>query len=151
MIEFPSPPNTGQAEIVIAPQSSSVTAGSTVLFSCVAVGDPYPSITWIRDDGSEIMNDSMRISVYASQQDQGGLVFIHSILEICSVEAADAGYYTCVASNSLGSSNSSFQVDVVDESMFSYMYLFQQQLNFISLILKSLSSLPLSSKVLQRS
>ena len=109
----------GVPEIVIAPQSSSVTAGNTILFSCVAVGDPYPSITWIRDDGSEIMNDSMRISVYASQQDQGGVVFIHSILEICSVEAADAGYYTCVASNSLGSSNSSFQVDVTD-STFSY-------------------------------
>ena len=43
------------------------------------------------------------------------MLFIHSVLEICSVEEADGGYYTCVVANDLGSSNSSFEVDVATE------------------------------------
>ena len=45
------------------------------------------------------------------------MLFIHSVLEICSVEEADGGQYTCVVANDLGSSNSSFEVDVATEGI----------------------------------
>lgn len=105
------------AEIVIAPQSTSVTVGDTVLFSCVAKGYPLPNITWY--DPTGILANDSRVTIYDLPLYEGGYFFLHSVLEICSVELEDGGNYSCFANNSAGSSISEFTVEVNDDSKFS--------------------------------
>ena len=66
-----------------------------------------------------LYNDS-RVTVYTTSINEGGVVFIHSILEICGVTLEDSDYYTCVAENAFGYDYSSFTVEVVDTGMYVY-------------------------------
>ena len=105
---YPAPP-----EIVIAPPNTSIPVGNTALFSCVAIGYPPPSVFWVTGDG--VLYNSSRITIENTVIVQGGVIFVHSILEICSVESEDENYYTCVANNSVGYNQSSFLLTVLDE------------------------------------
>ena len=110
------PPSLPSAppEVVLAPPNSSVSSGDTVLFSCVALGYPPPSISWVKGNGTFLSNSS-RITIENTTIVQDGVIFIHSILEICSVEVEDEDYYTCFANNSAGYDKSSFLLTVFDE------------------------------------
>ena len=96
---------------MLAPLSTSITAGNTGLFTCVGLGVPPPSISWTRANGTELRNGS-QVNIYNSTFEEGGMVFFQSVLEICSVVEEDEGQYTCTVANSIGSSNSSFEVEV---------------------------------------
>ena len=84
---------------MIAPTSSEVREGNTLLVTCVAYGATLPSVSWTRN-GSVLSNSSGdRISIYEETVDEGGVLFAKSVLEICSAESADEGEYSCVATN----------------------------------------------------
>ena len=65
-------------------------------------------------DGYFLSNNS-RITIENTTIVEGGAVFVHSILEICSVDVGDENYYTCFANNSAGYDVSSFLLRVIDE------------------------------------
>ena len=77
------------------------------------VGSSNATIYWTAGNGSVLTNDS-RVSVYNTPIVEGGVVFVHSILEICGVTTDDTGYYSCVASNAYGYDQSLFFVEVND-------------------------------------
>ena len=99
---------------MIAPESTDADAGNTVLFTCVAVGDPLPSITWSRQNGSVLENNS-RITILEELVSEGGLTFVKSILEVCSLEVSDSSNYSCSAQNDFGSDTSTFELSVSPE------------------------------------
>ena len=100
---------------MIAPTSSEVREGNTLLVTCVAYGATLPSVSWTRN-GSVLSNSSGdRISIYEETVDEGGVLFAKSVLEICSAESADEGEYSCVASNPYGEASFSFNINVIPD------------------------------------
>ena len=75
--------------IEISPNQT-VLAGGNVSFVCTANGNPPPIVQWIKDG-----------LVYGSN---GSSFPVTSTLDVESVTPADAGAYTCEASNDIGSS-----------------------------------------------
>lgn len=103
---------TVSPSIVIVPESSGLVAeGNTALLSCTAYGVPLPSsVVWYQ--GDELLFNDSRISIYSEQVVEGGLEYVLSILEICSVDVADAGSYSCFVENVVGNDTASFELDV---------------------------------------
>ena len=91
--------------------STDVPLGNTVLLTCVAYGDQPLNISWSRE-GSVLMNDSQRITIYEEEVEEGGITFIQSILQICSTEADDAGVYSCNVDNEAGNDTANFELTV---------------------------------------
>ena len=107
------------AQIVIHPnQTFAVDAGNTIFFSCVAYGNPNPSISWDRwgtalSNGSQVTVHHEEVLVTNSWR---GLSFVQSILELCRVKEADAGQYSCFAENTIGNDTASFVLTVNAQS-----------------------------------
>ena len=74
---------------------------SLVLFSCEAIGEPSPSISWHFNDVLIIGSNKYIIS------DRGVPGMTSSSLMIINLVSSDAGRYTCYAENVVGSDNSS--------------------------------------------
>ena len=100
--------------IVIAPPDTDVNINDTVLFTCIAHGYPPPNITWLFGDDS-LYNDSETVIV-TNQLIENGVYFTQSILQLCGVTVDEReGQYTCVATNFLNSSQSSFYLNILGE------------------------------------
>ncbi len=97
-------------ELVIISNYTSLSEGETALLACVGYGLPSVEISWMRD-GQTVMNSSL-VSIAEEDVTQGERLFKQSFLQICSVEMADAGEYTCIVSNGEVSVNSSTQLTV---------------------------------------
>ena len=74
---------------------------SLVLFTCEAIGEPSPSISWYFNDVVINQTDKYNIS---DGRDPGR---VESSLTVINPETSDAGTYTCHADNVIGSDNSS--------------------------------------------
>ena len=84
--------------------------GNTIVLTCVAFGVPNPDISWTAN-GVTLSNDS-RITVYSELVEEGGVMFVSSMLEICSVGVDDAGRYSCMASYGERNDTAMFNVSV---------------------------------------
>ena len=82
-----------------------------MLFTCVAYGDLPLTISWSRE-GSVLMNDSQRVAIYEQEFEEGGIVFVQSILQICSAESDDAAIYNCTAGNDVDNVTANFELTV---------------------------------------
>ena len=72
--------------------SQAVNEGSNASFSCQAVGEPVPTISWYFN-GSAL--DTMKF------------IITNNTLKIVNVESSDVGTYTCIATNVVSSDTSS--------------------------------------------
>lgn len=72
------------------PQEARVEEGTTVLFSCKAGGDPFPSITWMSPHRS-VVSPTGRIRVLPN-----------GTLEVRFAQVQDSGAYLCLAGNAAG-------------------------------------------------
>ncbi|XP_026780945.1 fibroblast growth factor receptor 1-A isoform X2 [Pangasianodon hypophthalmus] len=84
-----------------------VPASRTVRFRCSAIGNPTPTLKWLKN-GKEFKKD----------QRIGGFKVRESLWAIImdSVVPSDKGNYTCVVENKYGSINHTYQLDVVERS-----------------------------------
>ena len=98
-------------QIVLVPPNTRVNATDTVLLTCVVYGSLPLGISWSRE-GSGLMNDPQRITIYKEQFEESGVTFIQSILQICSTQTDDSGIYSCTAENNIGNSTSTFELAV---------------------------------------
>uniref|UniRef100_A0A4W5PJT5 Leucine rich repeats and immunoglobulin like domains 1 n=1 Tax=Hucho hucho TaxID=62062 RepID=A0A4W5PJT5_9TELE len=81
-------------------EDRSVVVGETVALQCKALGSPPPKITWLRND--EPLRSSDRHHYTPGNQ----------LLVIGSAALEDAGRYTCVMSNTLGTERGHSQLSV---------------------------------------
>ena len=86
---------------MLQPSSSEFEAGRTIILTCVGLGSPdNPNITWSRDGNLVEAGETVRI--YSEVLTEGGVEFVMSNLEICSISESQAGLYTCSASLASG-------------------------------------------------
>ncbi|XP_020495972.1 microfibrillar-associated protein 3-like [Labrus bergylta] len=78
--------------------------GSCALIDCNLTGEPFPSVQWFNSHGDRLDTESYEGKWWLLD---GG------ILNITSIEFADRGKYTCMASNAHGSSNCTVTLRVV--------------------------------------
>ena len=76
--------------------------GSSVTFTCMAVGDPPPQITWRRGT-NEITDDT------------AGVVLTSDSITISAITLEDEGSYTCVAVFPAGNTTTQAYLDVLGE------------------------------------
>ncbi|XP_064414501.1 muscle, skeletal receptor tyrosine-protein kinase isoform X5 [Latimeria chalumnae] len=75
--------------IIRPPTDLTILVGSKAALPCNTMGNPKPSVSWIKDEG--VIKESFRVSVLESGS-----------LRIRNTQKDDAGSYRCVAKNSLG-------------------------------------------------
>ncbi|PKU34979.1 hypothetical protein llap_14717 [Limosa lapponica baueri] len=83
-----------------APETISRTRASTARFVCKAEGEPAPTIHWLKNGQTILSNGRVKV------QSSGSLVINQIGLE-------DAGYYQCVAENSLGMACATAKLSVI--------------------------------------
>ncbi|NXL89055.1 IGDC4 protein, partial [Alectura lathami] len=83
-----------------APETISRTRASTARFVCKAEGEPAPAIHWLKNGKAILSNGRVKV------QSSGSLVINQIGLE-------DAGYYQCVAENSLGMACATAKLSVI--------------------------------------
>ena len=74
---------------------------NSAIFTCEAIGEPSPIISWYFNDVMIITTDKYTISA------AGVSGSVESSVQIINPETSDAGTYTCHAENIVGSDNSS--------------------------------------------
>ena len=104
------------ATIVIAPPpNTDADTNSTVLFTCVAYGNPTPSISWYADYEllSNDTDSDTSVKIYNTVFEIEGVLFVQSVLELCGITLDDQGPYSCVAENYLNISSAEFYLNVL--------------------------------------
>ena len=81
--------------IVTSPQTQNVTAGESFTLLCNATGFPLPSIEWILNGTSYIIEDPSIATIMSME----GLQSNSSNLTVTSAMTNDTGIYECVATN----------------------------------------------------
>ena len=74
-----------------------------VTFSCQAIGEPLPTISWYFND---VMINSSDENEYNISTSLNGTA-VTSILTVVNAQSSDVGTYTCIAENIIGSDQSS--------------------------------------------
>ncbi|XP_015193166.2 roundabout homolog 4 isoform X1 [Lepisosteus oculatus] len=114
------------------PQDVTAMVGGSVQFTCRVQGDPMPAVHWSRDQGL------LPYGRYVVNSD-------HS-LQIHYVTAQDAGRYTCIAANEVGSSSSSAVLSV-QEALDTGQKELHRELSSVRVDLESVAVQPASSNM----
>ena len=102
--------NVEPAQVVLAPGNTTVTSGSILMITCLGFGSPLPTIIWRKGDGQLTNGSDSDINVYENLLTESGVTLSRSVLEICSVNLADEGEYSCSSVNDFGNDSVSFQL-----------------------------------------
>ena len=89
-------------------------------FSCQAVGEPVPDISWYFND--VMINVSDNSSKYMIESRSLNITTTENTLTVYNVTSSDVGTYTCNASNIIGSVTSSGILTVTSEFLATYTY-----------------------------
>lgn len=87
-----------------------VVQGSLVTLTCEARGVPPPTLTWMKDGQPLSLHRNLLLDGQETR------------LQLPDVAPADAGLYSCVASNQAGSSTKSFNLTVLGNPTTSSIY-----------------------------
>ena len=103
MCFFLNPFHLVQAEITDEVPDLLVNETNEITFSCQAVGEPVPDISWYFN---AVMINVSDASKYNNSDTVNGTV-VNSLLTIMNAQSSDVGTYTCYAENIIGSDQSS--------------------------------------------
>ena len=85
-----------------SPSLLEVLIGSTATFLCVTSGDPTPLTNWYNEDDEDVMSlGDPRVQL------------VGDTLVISNIRESDSQLYTCTASNVVGSTSSTVQLNVL--------------------------------------
>lgn len=99
------------AEVVLLSEGTLMSAGSTVLLTCVALGNPLPSLSWERE-GLTTLHNGSRTTIFESVVVRSGFMFARSVLQICLTVGGDMGNYNCTATNDFGNDSAPVELTV---------------------------------------
>ena len=88
--------------------------GSSASFTCIADGEPQPTVFWEREGKA---SSTMLPNVYY----YGGRFFVTRLgesLQIAKVEKGDEGVYTCLALSQIGNSHAKAKLTVIGKDFF---------------------------------
>lgn len=91
-------PLTGSPVFSIIPEDKTILEGDVVTYSCSALGDPFPAVTWTFND--TMLSNGDKYQVETSGPDIGQL-------RIMNTTFSDRGEYMCTYSNTVGSASTS--------------------------------------------
>ena len=86
------------ADIIIKVIDMLVNETNTVTFSCKAVGEPVPTISWSFNGVIVNVSDTKTYSNISSLN----RTLVEGLLIITNVQSSDVGTYTCLAENIIG-------------------------------------------------
>ena len=133
------------AQIIAHPDEQVETnTGGNIALTCVASGNPVPHINWSRNGSTlNTVNNSSRIAVYEKLRVQGGVVLVTSILEICSTEEEDSGWFSCEAYSEKGihSDTYTFSLSITPSMSPEFITLTEMIACFIAFLQQGLSTL----------
>lgn len=99
----------------MSPQDTQANVGSSLLLPCVAYSTTGEGlkIAW-KKGNKPLVNVTDRLIVHEQTvMNKSGLIFVKSVLEICAINPADIGNYSCTASeNGGGSDNATFELTI---------------------------------------
>ena len=84
--------------IVLYPEDTYVTTGSTVCLACTAFGAPLPSVVWSWN-GDQVPINNSNYRVESRLIEVRGLYMVQSILHVCGFSLLTVGDYTCSVEN----------------------------------------------------
>ena len=91
--------------------NETVNEGSNASFTCQAIGEPLPTISWYFNDTA------------LEQANTTKYIITNNRLNIVNVESSDAGTYICIATNVISNDTSSGVLTVNGESLILVLYL----------------------------
>ena len=112
-VSSPSPPT-----IVLSPHDIVAnTTNTTIALTCVTIGNPLPSISWVgySKGGVAEFSDSSSALVNSSLVSEGGWTFLQSTVFLCPDAVAEFSRVSCVASSRFGSTNATIAVAVAGD------------------------------------
>ena len=86
----------------------------TASFTCVATGEPVPTISWYFNDVPVDVTDTVKYEIVSTISPTS----TQSVLRIRNVQSSDVGTYTCNATNLISSTTSSGVLTVNGEDYF---------------------------------
>ena len=98
-------------QIVVISDDAEVFAGESAVLTCVTSRHDDGVITWMHNEQN--LTNSTTITITEASLSIGGLNLTQSLLQICSVNLANAGEYFCIFSDGHLSVNYSMQLAVV--------------------------------------
>ncbi|XP_017090084.2 fibroblast growth factor receptor homolog 2 [Drosophila bipectinata] len=102
---------TRSSPIIVVPLNQTAQVNSSVVMECSVLSDLQPNVHWMRvkpRNRSQELGDLQVMALNTTEATNPLLLKLHNVTH------DDEGWYTCVASNSLGHSNSSVYLRVVD-------------------------------------
>lgn len=102
---------TRSSPIIVVPHNQTVLVNNSVAMECSVLSDLQPNVHWMRvkpRNMSHHLDDLQVIELNTTEVSNPSMLKLHNVTH------EDEGWYTCVASNSLGHSNSSVYLRVVD-------------------------------------
>ncbi|XP_049633067.1 leucine-rich repeats and immunoglobulin-like domains protein 1 [Suncus etruscus] len=87
--------------LVVPLEDRVVSMGETVAFQCKATGNPFPRITWLKEDRPLSLTERHHFTPG------------NQLLVVQNVVEEDAGYYTCEISNTLGTARAHSQLTIL--------------------------------------
>ena len=101
------------SEVVVISNDTTLRTGETAVLACVGFGEPEVEISW-SFNGEPVVNTSL-ITISEEDVVRGERIFKQSFLQICSLAEADAGGYTCIASDGFTADNATTQLTVTGD------------------------------------
>lgn len=90
--------------ITVEPESKKINSGTNIVLHCDAEGIPKPTIFWLKDD--QQLKYTSRIYLATDNK----------TLNIDHIKETDAGLYTCVSENILGSDEANAKIEVISQN-----------------------------------
>lgn len=115
---FPAKP------IITPPANKTALVNSRVVLKCDVISDNEPTVTWIR-----VIQQKDSLNTEGNGQEEGQMMRIKlntsldtpHILELNNVSYSQEGWYTCIAASSLGTTNASLYLHVVNHLPFMHL------------------------------
>lgn len=85
--------------------------GHKILFICVAIGDPLPTITWFKDGIELDIRYNLNLHINEWKMGEGKDMKIKSKMEIDPARQMDSGTYECMANNKFAIDRKNFKAD----------------------------------------